>query len=72
MKLLKLAPKIQAYLKNLIDPLQIQYVTEKRLRPITQKKIIRNKSENSRGLNEDWNQRISSQDGLFRICITNP
>ena len=35
MNLLKLAPEIQGYLKNLTDPLQIQYLTAKRLRPIT-------------------------------------
>jgi transcriptional regulator with XRE-family HTH domain len=35
MNLLKLAPEIQDYLKSLTDPLQIQYFTEKRLRPIT-------------------------------------
>ena len=38
MNLLKLAPEIQNYLKNLIDPLQIQYFIEKRLRPITKTK----------------------------------
>jgi hypothetical protein len=38
MKLLKLAPEIQDYLKSLADPLQIQYFTEKRLRPITKTK----------------------------------
>jgi transcriptional regulator with XRE-family HTH domain len=38
MNLLKLAPEIQDYLKNLTDWLQIQYFTEKRLRPIIQVK----------------------------------
>jgi len=38
MNLLKLAPEIQDYLKNLTDSLQIQYFTEKRLRLITKTK----------------------------------
>jgi transcriptional regulator with XRE-family HTH domain len=38
MNLLKLAPEIQDYLKNLTDWSQIQYFTEKRLRPITKTK----------------------------------
>jgi transcriptional regulator with XRE-family HTH domain len=35
MNVLKLAPEIQDYLKSLDEPFQIQYFTEKRLRPIT-------------------------------------
>ena len=38
MNLLKLAPEIQDYLKNLTDPLQIQYFSEKRLRLIAKTK----------------------------------
>ena len=38
MNLLKLAPEVQDYLKNLTDPLQIQYFTEKRLRRIIKTK----------------------------------
>jgi len=35
MNLLKLAPEIQDYLKNLKEPELIHFFTEKRLRPIT-------------------------------------
>ena len=52
MKLLKLAPEIQGYLKNLTDPLQIQYFIEKRLRPITKIK--------------DHQEQIRKFDGLKR------
>lgn len=36
LNLLKLAPEIQEYLKNLTDEKQLRFFTEKRLRPITQ------------------------------------
>lgn len=52
MKLLKLAPEIQGYLKNLTDLLQIQYFTEKRLRSISKTK--------------DHQEQIRKFDGLKR------